>query len=303
MSSGIGKLIEKIPYLDGGFRRRMTAGAIVVISLIFIFGSDISLTDLLGKVTTSPTFGILALLIIYAAGGLVEVLANLFATKLAGNMMWLIIAPAYMYEKHPRWARIPLRILAFYPGMLFRFPGECIEAMYGRSSYEWRSLEKRLYPDAKEYFRTLPDVVQHGLKNPFGNHSDLSWEYFCNNGSKEEIETTRKFRARSKDTLVIITSIIIPMIVMMPTIMEFVISFISSIIYNTVSILPNLVVSISSDLADSIFLGVFLFLLLVVPYMILFSGVLLVAYVLIVKQSIISVLELKALNNKKFPTP
>ena len=303
MSSGFERIIEKIPYLDGGFRRRMTAGAIVVISVIFIFGSDIGLTDLLGKVITSPTFGILALLIIYAVGGLVEVLADLFVAHLIVNLAWLFIASEDKYEKYPKWLRFPLRFLASYSGMIFLFVPGFIRGLYGEPRYVWRNLEEKLHPTAKEYFGTLPDAVRDGLKEPFGNHSDLSWEYFCSNGSKEEIDTIRKFKARNKDTLVIITSITILMIIMIPIIIAPVFSFISGFISNASSILPDLVVSIFRALADSRFLNILLFLLLVVPLLILFSLVFLIAYVLMVKQSIISVLELTALNNKKFPTP
>ena len=314
MSSGFAKLIGIIPYLDGGVRRRLSAGTIVLISFTFLFPKsyisilDINLTYSLAKVITSPIFAIFAILIIYAAGGLVEVIADMFFAKLAGNMRWLFTAPKYWHEKHRRLEKLfplkpkapltkaPLKNLLFYYfGILLKllsfyflviplFLIECIKVTYGISSFNWeRGLKRNLSLCAYTYFEKLPEAVRAGLQSPFGNSSDFSWEYFCNNGIKEEIETAKRLRERSKDALVIITSAMIPMIIMMSKITEFIFFFVSGI-YNT----------------GNTYCDIGLFALLVGPFLISFSVLLLLAYVLIVLQSMFSILELKALNKENF---
>ena len=89
MLSNLDKVIEKIPYFNGGFRRRMTAGTIVIGALLWLLPS-------LRNLVTSSDFGeavellfspaVLAiiLVIVHAAGGIIGVFASLFVSRMAG---------------------------------------------------------------------------------------------------------------------------------------------------------------------------------------------------------------------------
>ena len=70
--SGIEKLIDRIPYSDGGFRRQLSAGVIVVIGAVLLISinRDVS-AELLEKLIASPTVAILLVVLTYALGGLV----------------------------------------------------------------------------------------------------------------------------------------------------------------------------------------------------------------------------------------
>lgn len=209
----IEKIVERIPYSDGGFRRRMTAGAVILLGSAMALRGNIQSAPLsfedAKQILSSPIVGIILLLLVYAIGGLVEVIAELFITRLTGNTAWAFIAPTQMYKKFPVFVRRIFQAFTYYPGMIFLLYAEWGKALIGKSSYRWHDLEKSLQPKTRNHFKSYPDIVKKGLEDPFGKYGELAWRYFSNHGTDEEKSLARKLENRNKDTLVIVTSLMI----------------------------------------------------------------------------------------------
>ena len=216
--SNLEKIIDMVPYSNGGFRRRMTAGTIVNLSIgiaLILSGHTfgIKIEDL-KSVLSSPMVAIVFFLLVYAVGGLVEVLADLFITRLTGNTAWAIISPKYMFQNKHKLIRPILRMFAYYPGIAFLLYIEWGKAFAGKSSYEWKELEKELKPKARDHLEQLPDIVKDGIKDPFGKYEDLPWRYFSSHGANDDVKAlARKLENRNKDVLVIVTSLMIAAII------------------------------------------------------------------------------------------
>lgn len=214
----IEKIVERIPYSDGGFRRRMTAGAVILLGSAMALYLNIQSVPLsfedAKQILSSPIVGIILLLLVYAIGGLVEVIAELFITRLTGNTARAFILPIQMYKNFPVFFRRIFQVFTYYPGMIFLLYAEWGKALIGKSSYRWHDLEKSLQPKTRKHFKLYPDIVKKGLEDPFGKYGELSWRYFCNNGTDEEKSLARKLENRNKDTLVIVTSLMIATAIM-----------------------------------------------------------------------------------------
>lgn len=261
------KIVERIPYSDGGFRRRMTAGAIVVLGAAFsqslkIQALSISFKDA-SELINSTFVGIILLLLVYAIGGLVEVLAELFVSRLTGNTAWAIIAPKNMYKKYPSFIRKIFQAFTYYPGIIFLLYAAWGRAIIGKSSYRWHDLEKTLQPNTRAHYKLYPDIIKKGLEDPFGVYGELAWRYFSNHGTHEEMSFARKLENRNKDILVIVTSLMIVMTIFIPS-------------FQRLLITPG---------AEQEVLFIFMQFMMVVPVVFLSS------YFLLLKQSILSVIE------------
>ena len=159
---------------------------------------------------SSPMVAIVFFLVVYAAGGLVEVFADLFIRRLTGNTAWAINAPKYMFQKTNKFFRPILKALAYYPGIGFILYAEWAKAFIGKSSYKWIDLDKQLRPRAREHLKSLPDIVREGIKDPFGGYGDLPWRYFSSHGVDHDVRAlARKLENRNKDVLVVVTALLI----------------------------------------------------------------------------------------------
>jgi ABC-type multidrug transport system fused ATPase/permease subunit len=192
----------------------MTAGAIVNMGIGIAWvlgGNDIQLTlGDLKDVVTSPLVAVVTLLLVYAVGGLVEVLADLFVTRLTGNTVWAFISPMYMFQERQTFLRLILRALTYYPGIFVLLYFEWVKAFIGRSSYRWRNLDQQLKSGTRDHLKTYPEIIKDGLKDPFGKHGDLPWLYFAYHGTNDDVKVlARKLENRKQDVLVIVTSFLI----------------------------------------------------------------------------------------------
>ena len=170
MSDTLDKVIEKIPYFDGGFRRRITSGAILV-SLIYLFSQDFKNPELLKLASGNISVLIVIFLIIYAVGSLIELVSDVFVSRIIEVFTRIKVLPGHN----------------------------------GKSI----NLEKLLGEQGLSYFHNLPPAVKYGLEYPFGKYRESAWSYFCTSGTSSEIDLARKLRARNQDVLVIVTSITI----------------------------------------------------------------------------------------------
>lgn len=280
--SSLDKIIEKVPYSDGGFRRRMTAGVIVNISIglaWFVSGNslDVKIDDL-KSILSSPLIATVILLLVYAVGGLVEVVAELFITRLTGNTAWAVISPMSMFEKRHKLIKLILRGLAYYPGIIFILYKEWGEAFIGRSNFKWKDLDKHLKPNTRDHLKSLPEIVKEGVKEPFGKYSDLPWRYFSNHGVNDDIkQLARKLENRNKDVLVIVTSLLLSALILISA-QELDRSLLPSEVDKTSSVMNSVVV---------------------IQFLMLVLVVLLGSYFLLLRQSILTIIEYSALSESK----
>lgn len=261
--SSIEKIIDRIPYSDGGFRRRLSAGVIVVMGAVFFISINRNVsTEPLEKLITNPTVAIILVVLTYALGGLVEAIAELFVTRLTGNLAWAWSQPRRIANRVHRFLQPFVLIFSFYPGIFFILMAEFGKAMAGKSSFSWDDLDENFHKDSRTFFAELPEVVRIGLQKPFGEFSDLAWHYLVKLGDQSTAALLRRLEARNKDVLVIVTALSI-FLVLAPFF-----------------VLPSLTTS----------LGASNFLVLL-QIAVMLPVVLLTTYYLLVKQSIITAIE------------
>ncbi|PHS43622.1 MAG: hypothetical protein COB03_19230 [Alteromonas sp.] len=184
MSEAVNNILEKIPYFEGAFRRKVTSGAILSIALILSSGiyDELSLT---GENNLSWSLLLIGFLVIFAIGNLIELISDVFVS----NTIEYITKFRFMKKRKIN----SIEVEGF-------FDNDCID-----------------------YINTLPTVVIKSIKNPYGKTRDTAWYYFSTIGQKFEIELARKLRAKNQDVLVITTSIALSLlIVFIPIALEFI---------------------------------------------------------------------------------
>ena len=263
------KVLNKIPYFDGGFRRRITAGFIVTIAIAAIIQDGNNLGGIFKSLLTegvdflsSPIVVLLFFFLLFGIGGLVEVLAELFLGRLAGNTAWAFTVPEWKFMNRSKIIK-PILIIFFLPVNIF---WGWLRALQGQSIYKWKRLESELKTETQKQFESYPESVKDGIKDPFGVNGNLPWIYFADNGSTVSARAlARKLENRNKDFLTIVTSFLIA----------------------TVCVLVRFGDTPIFDLSlESI---AFLFgLFYIMPFLI---SLLLYSYVILVRQSILSILE------------
>ena len=104
MEKLLGTIADKIPEPNGGFRRRITAGAIVVIVFLYclyiirapignekaaksIFGFLTELSERFGNIITEPLVALLATIVIFAVGRIVEIYSELSYQSVFGFLL------------------------------------------------------------------------------------------------------------------------------------------------------------------------------------------------------------------------
>ncbi len=271
MASTADKIVEKIPFFDGTFRRRFTAGGLIVLPIIIfaITRYEISISTYhldVKDILTSPTLAFGLLILIYAIGNLAEMLGEIFIIRVAGNVIWAFLVPFGRFSKGPGLARNIARAVLWYIvfGPLFYYYS--FKGLIGISEYKWEHLSEYLSPDAQNFFANLPYIVKRSLQEPFGNYGEIAWQYFQAYSSQTHRKWLIKIESRNKEILAIITAVII--------------IYILSIIYFFI-FASNLGVQVDKKVL------LMLQIILIVLPLFLFMG-----YFLILRKSILGLLEL-----------
>ena len=227
MLSNIDKIADKISYFDGGFRRRMTAGTLLTIFVVLGLFSE-SKPEIVELVEyTSPGLLALLFLLVHAVGGLVDVFASLFMSRLAGNIAWTFERPRLLNKtsKHTLGKLKPLKsgryliiliryllrpIVSFLFHaivLLIKFPIGFVSAFIGVSFYHWASLKDQLTDTSSRLVDDYPENVQLSLDDPFGKKRRFLWVYFGIIGASDEVKSlARQLEARNHEVLSIITA-------------------------------------------------------------------------------------------------
>jgi len=146
MSSTIDKIIDRIPYAEGAFRRSFTAGVLFVIiqyvGIQFLF-EDFSLntSSIQGDIVNliqSPAFLIILFSLVFTIGTLIEVSSYILVRNFSGLFKMF-------FTKPPRLTEV----------------GQAL-------------------------FIRLPEIVREGLTNPLGQNFHLAWRYLSALTTTEE---------------------------------------------------------------------------------------------------------------------
>lgn len=96
------RLIDRVPYFDGSGRRRLVTGVVFSLGAGLILWhtyrvqvSGISFKDML----ESPVSVILSLLVLFAIGGLVEMIGEFFLVRAASGIVWSTSFPKRFTRK------------------------------------------------------------------------------------------------------------------------------------------------------------------------------------------------------------
>jgi hypothetical protein len=110
-TSKLEALLERVPVLDGGGRRRLTAGTIVVItavSTLDYFKADVSQTVSSKDVSVSLLLAS-GVLLIFATGVLVELVGEVFLARAVANVVW---SYAELSDQTAQWSHARRKMLA-----------------------------------------------------------------------------------------------------------------------------------------------------------------------------------------------
>ncbi|MEM9009343.1 MAG: hypothetical protein AAGE59_38310 [Cyanobacteria bacterium P01_F01_bin.86] len=161
------------------------------------------------------------ILLAYAIGGIIEVISSLYFKRLAGNVLWSIYVPSKVFKKHHklhiRIAMLPLQIFL----ALVLLPIGILMSIFRTSMFEWRPHEVCIGTRVKGNFEKLPKQVIESLSKPFGELSDLSWEYFSVSGTIKHQKFARKLKASMSDMIVLISSITVSLFFFLPEAMDY----------------------------------------------------------------------------------
>ena len=278
--STLDKIVDRIPYSDGGFRRRMTGGSIVTVAIGItawgLFGSQERLEYIassgIGNVMYSPAILALLLVIIHAIGGTIEVFAELFVARIAGNMAWSVQRPRVIVAVKFRAIRGILSFIYFALLPFFSMYG-LVCAFFGKSLYNWNNIKDHLSKEAVTRYDSFPHIVRQSLKDPFGKRRAFLWIYFgSSDNSNDGMALTRRLDSRNHDLLSVITSVMI-----LPVISSF------YLVYSWVS---------GSSVEEVVALFVLAFYLLSFAIYILLYG-----YIMMIRQSIVTIIEFSRINS------
>lgn len=273
MPDGLEKIAEKIPYSEGGLRRRFTSGGMIVFAVLFLIyeSPTSSLETLTAKdLIASPVIALGLLVLIYAIGNIVEMIGELFIVRAVGETVWA------GNRANEWWGRrsIPVRLLVFIPLVYFAgfyFYYHILRGLVGVSRYRWE-VDKFLSAKATRYFHNLPETIQNGLAHPLGDHFDSAWKYLQVHSTEEGKQWLVKLDSRNKDILTITSSLIVVLLLLF---------------FGTADVLPE----DSQTVGTGFFLLSGVLVLLTLLPLPLFRG-----YFLMLRKSIVGALEIASIN-------
>lgn len=209
--STLDQLLERLPILDGGGRRRLIAGSIVLLSATLVF------TDLPGDFKAiaekgSSLSALLAVggLLVYAAGMTIEVVGEVFLARAVSNATWSFVSASnYLKLRYSGGARFLLWPLVVALWGSVDAVGYFIAGLFGNS--KWRmSLVSRLSPQGEQVYAQLPDSVRKSIDKPLGYNSEFGRKALVNRlNSADDRRWARRQLDRPKDVLALVSAIVI----------------------------------------------------------------------------------------------
>lgn len=173
----IESLASRLPYADGTARRRLLAGALLVVGLAV--PNREAIPQALGisyqQMLSSPILLLSAGLIVYVSGTIVELIGSSFLVRIAAGLFQAFepVPSSASYVTPRSVARAAIsRVWRVVRAITSGF----VLGLMGRQSLNL-SLTDRLSPAGRSVFESLPASVQRGLNDPIGDYRDLAIHY------------------------------------------------------------------------------------------------------------------------------
>lgn len=211
--SPISALLERIPIMDGGGRRRLTAGTIVVITSVLVIDSlrtaissaitakDISLTLLLAG----------AALLIYATGVIVELVGEVFLARAVSNFVWAYVDVS---NRTRTWRRLYQPLAGLYIPIwgTLAAVANFVAGLFGSTQWRMRPMW-RLSARAREIFELQPPPVRSSIEQALGLNAEFGRKALIDQlPTSESRRWARKQMDRPKDVLAIVSAVIISLL-------------------------------------------------------------------------------------------
>ncbi len=227
----IEKVLDKLPYSDGSFRRRLVSGGIVLVGIIIVcllLSNPESFKELpIGNLTikdfiTSPIIAGVVILFVYALGNLVELFGEIFLVRSASGIFWALKFPLRKVKKEKeekdkhhkiiirsKIARFIFRGILWILLVPFLIIFHVVMGFFGYTSYKIH-IYSDLSDRAKKLYEELPDKVELGLRQPVGDNTETAWKFLVDEFDLEQDQKwARRNISRVKEVLAVTTAIII----------------------------------------------------------------------------------------------
>ena len=210
----INALLERMPIMDGGGRRRLTAGTIVGLTTILVFeplragittvivNKDISLSLLLAA----------AALLIYAAGVIVELVGEVFLARAVSNVAWSFVAATHYARKWQRFYRPIAWVFILIVGTFGGF-GYFISGLFGASMWRMQPM-LRLSECGQQLFKSQPASIQDSVEKALAVKADFGQKAIIDQlRDSESRRWARRLMDRPKDVLALVSALLVSLFV------------------------------------------------------------------------------------------
>jgi len=212
-------LLDKLPYSDGGGRRRFVAGGMFLIGIAIlnwssfqgVLGTQIQVMDLLKSTVVLAG----SVLIVYSLGMIIELFGEVFMIRAASGFLWAFNYPNRKISKSEKYSAdnkaykyiyfilysmlVPL--LAWY---------EFIRGFFGNSSYSITLKEPLLSTEAEKLIESFPDKVREGITMPVGKNSTLAFKYLPDQlVNSQDSLWAKKLISRTKEISTVTTTLVV----------------------------------------------------------------------------------------------
>jgi hypothetical protein len=211
--SKIGALSERIPIMDGSGRRRLTAGTLVVVTLLFLVPSiRDQVTEAIAKKDVSVTL-ILATgaLLIYATGVIVELIGEIFLARAVANAAWGYSRVNALVCTWGQPARTLGKILVIPIWGTVRAAASLGLGLGGAN--RWRLEFRGLSPDARKFYdesEAITGAARHAIATALGATGEFGRKVLIDLQPDAESRTwARKLMERPKDMLALVSALIV----------------------------------------------------------------------------------------------
>jgi hypothetical protein len=213
--SKLDAFLERIPILDGGGRRRLTAGTITLMTVGVVSNIWPHVKEAIAARDTSLSlFLAVGALLIYATGVLVELIGEIFLARAVANAVWSYMEAANATRRF----RPLLRPLAWVHIAVWgssRALVYFLQGLFGRSRWRMR-FRRELSAGGRRAYDKLPYAVRLALKHSLGAKAE-----FGRMALIELMATPRKRRwgmmmtERPKDVLALVSAIVISLLILL----------------------------------------------------------------------------------------
>jgi hypothetical protein len=203
-------LLERAPVLDGGGRRRFTAGTLVVLAIVLTFDSLRSrIAEMIAaKEASLPLFLASGTLLIYGTGVIVELIGEVFLARAVSNAAWSYVAAAEYVQEWRSFRKVAGWVAIVIIWGTIRAIGYFVLGLFGAT--RWRMRFRWLSSDARRAYDRLPDSIRHALEHALGNKAEFGRKAIIDKlNTLETRRWARRLMDRPRDVLALISAVVL----------------------------------------------------------------------------------------------